>query len=131
MTCPGALAHSGRAETTGQRQSIPNRSIRNIDRPGTYAARTFSVRITCATGAFRRVTVPHAMAGTEVEVDGLSADIAARNPMDGSIRLIEKQLETTDHIHLGQIMTYLAGLKAQSVLWIASSFRKPELSAIR
>ncbi|WP_372801106.1 hypothetical protein [Paracoccus seriniphilus] len=77
------------------------------------------------------MTVPHAMAGTEVEVEGFSADIAARNPMDGSIGLIENQLETTDHIHLGQIMTYLARLKAQSVFWIAPSFRKPHLSAIR
>lgn len=45
--------------------------------------------------------------------------------------LIENQLETTDHNHLGQIMTYLAGLEAQTVVWIAPQFREPHLSAIR
>ncbi len=39
-----------------------------------------------------------------------SADILARNAVDGSNVLIENQLEESDHGHLGQIMTYLAGL---------------------
>ena len=45
--------------------------------------------------------------------------------------LIENQLETTDHTHLGQFMTYLAGLNAHIVIWIASAFREPHLSTIR
>jgi len=69
--------------------------------------------------------------GTEVAVETFSADILARNPMDDSIVLIENQLEVTDHTHLGQIMTYLAGLEAQTVIWIAPAFREPHLSAIR
>ena len=78
------------------------------------------------------VTSPAANSpGTEVAVEAFSADILARNPMDDSIVLIENQLETTDHTHLGQIMTYLAGLEAQTVIWIAPSFREPHLSAIR
>ena len=48
-----------------------------------------------------------------------AADILARNPQDDSVVLIENQLEQTDHTHLGQIMTYLAGLEAQTVVWIA------------
>ena len=51
--------------------------------------------------------------------------------MDDSVILIENQLEQTDHTHLGQIMTYLAGLDAKTVVWIAPSFREPHLSAIR
>lgn len=77
------------------------------------------------------IGIPLELTGTEVAVETFSADILARNPMDDSVVLIENQLETTDHTHLGQIMTYLAGLEAQTVIWIAPAFREPHLSAIR
>ena len=69
--------------------------------------------------------------GTEVRVDQFSADILARDPTDGSRVLIENQLEVTDHTHLGQILTYLAGLNAQIVVWVARDFNEAHLSAIR
>lgn len=77
------------------------------------------------------IGVPLELTGTEVAVESFSADILARNPMDDSVVLIENQLETTDHTHLGQIMTYLAGLQAQTVVWIAPGFRQPHRTAIR
>jgi len=77
------------------------------------------------------IGIPLELTGTEVAVDSFSADILARNSRDESIVLIENQLEQTDHTHLGQIMTYLAGLEAQTVVWIAPAFRPPHLSAIR
>ncbi|QPM91424.1 hypothetical protein [Pseudooceanicola algae] len=77
------------------------------------------------------IGIPLELTGTEVAVESFSADILARNPMDDTTVLIENQLETTDHTHLGQIMTYLAGLEAQTVVWIAPAFREPHLSAIR
>lgn len=77
------------------------------------------------------IGIPLELTATEVAVETFSADILARNPMDDSVVLIENQLETTDHTHLGQIMTYLAGLEAQTVVWIAPNFREPHLSAIR
>ena len=64
-------------------------------------------------------------------MEGYSADILATYPADGSRVIIENQLESTDHTHLGQIMTYLAGLEAKTVVWIARDFRGPHLSAIR
>lgn len=69
--------------------------------------------------------------GTEVDVGGYSADILARDVQDGRNVLIENQLSPSDHTHLGQILTYLAGLNAKLVVWIAPSFRDPHLSAIR
>ena len=69
--------------------------------------------------------------GTEVSVEGFSADILARIPSDNSMVVIENQLENTDHTHLGQVLTYLAGLEAQTVIWIARGFQGPHLSAIR
>ena len=68
---------------------------------------------------------------TEVSVEGFSADILARIPSDGSMVVIENQLENTDHTHLGQVLTYLAGLEAQTVIWIAREFQGPHLSAVR
>lgn len=76
------------------------------------------------------IGVPLELTGTEVAVGMFAADILARNPQDDSIVLIENQLEEGDHGHLGQIMTYLAGLEAKTVVWIAPSFREPHLSAI-
>lgn len=67
----------------------------------------------------------------EANVSGFSADILAEIPSDGSLVLIENQLGNTDHTHLGQIMTYLAGLKAQTAVWVARNFAPAHLEAIR
>lgn len=67
----------------------------------------------------------------EANVSGFSADILARIPSDDSLVLIENQLGNTDHTHLGQIMTYLAGLKAQTAVWVARNFAPAHLEAIR
>ncbi|MGQ7793030.1 hypothetical protein ACUN0C_11530 [Faunimonas sp. B44] len=77
------------------------------------------------------IGIPLELTGQEVRVEAFAADILARNPQDDTIVLVENQLEPTDHTHLGQIMTYLAGLEAHTVVWIAPSFREPHLSAIR
>lgn len=71
------------------------------------------------------------LTGQEVRVERFAADILARDPSDDSVVLIENQLEATDHTHLGQILTYLAGLDARAVMWIAPEFREPHLSAVR
>lgn len=68
---------------------------------------------------------------TEVAVEGFSADIVARDPTSDRMVLIENQLEPTDHGHLGQIMTYLAGLKADIAIWISPRFNEAHLSAVR
>lgn len=77
------------------------------------------------------IGIPLELTGTEMRVGTFSADILARNPTDDSVVLIENQLEGSDHTHLGQIMTYLAGLETHTMIWIAPSFRDEHLSAIR
>lgn len=59
------------------------------------------------------------------------ADIVARIPDHGACVLIENQLEQTDLKHLGQILSYLAGLEAQIVVWVAPGFKDDHLTAIR
>ena len=69
--------------------------------------------------------------GREVAVETFAADILARNLADDSLVLIENQLERSDHCHLGQILTYAAGLDARTVIWVAPGFRAPHLSALK
>ena len=69
--------------------------------------------------------------GREVQVGRYSADILARTVADDEVVLIENQLEGSDHGHLGQIMTYLAGTEAKIIIWTAAGFREEHLSAIR
>jgi len=58
----------------------------------------------------------------EKPVGMFRADIIARNVHTGHLVLIENQLERTDHGHLGQLITYAAGLKAVSIVWVSSLF---------
>ena len=75
------------------------------------------------------IGIPLEALETEASVGRFSADILARDP-DGNAALIENQLERSDHTHLGQILTYLAGLQAKTVVWVASDFEEAHLSAI-
>lgn len=77
------------------------------------------------------IGIPMELVGTEMSVEQFSADIVARNPIDDSRVLIENQLGWTDHTHLGQVLTYLAGTEAHTIIWIAREFANPHLSALR
>ena len=58
----------------------------------------------------------------EKDVGPFRADILCKNTEDDSWVLIENQIEKTDHKHLGQLMTYAAGLQAVTIVWVASKF---------
>lgn len=58
----------------------------------------------------------------EKDVGPFRADILCKDTADNSWVLIENQLELTDHTHLGQILTYAAGLNAVSIVWISQRF---------
>ena len=46
--------------------------------------------------------------GTEQGVGPYSADIVCKDTVSDRYVLIENQLERTDHVHLGQLLTYAA-----------------------
>lgn len=68
--------------------------------------------------------------GQEQAVGPFRADILCRNTEDDSLVLIENQLERTDHSHLGQLITYAAGLKAVTLVWIAERFTEEHRAAL-
>ena len=66
----------------------------------------------------------------ETNVGPFRADILCRNADGGDWILIENQLERTDHSHLGQLLTYAAGLHAVTVCWIAERFTEEHRAAL-
>jgi hypothetical protein len=75
--------------------------------------------------------------GIELEVQSqeegvgpFRADILCMDTANNHFVLIENQLEKTDHTHLGQLMTYAAGLDAVSIIWIAQKFTEEHRAAL-
>lgn len=66
----------------------------------------------------------------EIDVGDFQTGILCRDTVDSSRVLIESQLESTDHSHLGQILTYAAGFDAHTVIWIAKEFREEHCAAL-
>jgi len=58
----------------------------------------------------------------EASVGPFRADILCRNTSDNNFVVIENQLERTDHSHLGQLLTYAAGLDAVTLVWVVERF---------
>ena len=58
----------------------------------------------------------------EKPVGPFYCDILAKDLGSGAPVAIENQLELTDHSHLGQLLTYAAGLGAKIAVWVAPEF---------
>ena len=67
---------------------------------------------------------------TEKFVGNYRCDILCKDELTGKVVLIENQLESTNHDHLGKMITYASGLDASVVVWIVASARQEHASAI-
>lgn len=66
----------------------------------------------------------------EKSVGPFRADILCKDLATGAWVLIENQLERTDHTHLGQLLTYAAGLEAVTIVWVAPRFTDEHRAAL-
>lgn len=67
----------------------------------------------------------------EQAVGGFRADIVCRETAPpGRTVIIENQFGTTDHDHLGKLLTYAAGKEATILIWIAEVIREEHEAAL-
>lgn len=66
----------------------------------------------------------------EKAVGPFSADILCKDTVTDQYVLIENQIERTDHGHLGQLITYAAGLHAVTIVWVARRFTEEHRAAM-
>lgn len=66
----------------------------------------------------------------EANVGRFNVDILAEEEASGKKIIIENQLETTDHDHLGKIITYASGHDAGIIIWIFRQIRDEHRQAI-
>ena len=80
--------------------------------------------------------IPLVVESTEESVGKNRADIVCINTADQSRVLIENQIRPSDHSHIGQVITYAAGLTyaerldAVTVVWIAKRIKSGHREAI-
>jgi Domain of unknown function (DUF4268) len=67
---------------------------------------------------------------SEHAVGGFSLDLVGRDITNDAVLIVENQLATTDHSHLGQVLTYAAGTGASTIVWIATAFREEHRQAL-
>ena len=66
----------------------------------------------------------------EVNVGQFRADIRCLDKNNNSVVVIENQFGESDHNHLGQLLTYAAGLGARTAIWIAANFKDEHRDAL-
>ena len=66
----------------------------------------------------------------ERAVGPFRADILCKDIGTGAWVLVENQLERTDHVHLGQLLTYASGLEAVTIIWISARFTEEHRSTL-
>lgn len=66
----------------------------------------------------------------EHPVGAFSLDLVGTDARTNESVIIENQLETTDHNHLGQLLTYAAGVDTVNIVWLAKQFREEHRAAL-
>lgn len=70
------------------------------------------------------------LTANEHPVGGFALDLIGKDLTNDCVLIVENQLTVTDHLHLGQILTYAAGTDAATIVWIALSFREEHRQAM-
>lgn len=76
------------------------------------------------------LSVPIEVQQIEHRVGSYELDILGRVEGTETVVIVENQLTPTDHGHLGQLITYAAGLEAAIVIWVAAEVRDEHRAAV-
>ena len=68
--------------------------------------------------------------GQEVSIGGYFADLVFQVRPSGALVVVENMYGSTDHDHLGKLITYAAGLKASYAVLLTETFRDEHRSAL-
>ena len=71
-----------------------------------------------------------ALEAQEQSVGPFRADLLCKDALSDNWVLVENQIARTDHTHLGQLLTYAAGLDAVTIIWIAERFTDEHRAAL-
>jgi hypothetical protein len=107
-------------------QSLPVRAVM------THEAQSFTPWL--ATNLHRLsdvIEVPIRLLRAKAVGETRIADLLARDERDGTVVVIENQIEAADDAHLGQILTYAAAIDARTIVWIATRFDAPHRAALQ
>lgn len=66
----------------------------------------------------------------EHPIGAFSLDLVEHDRETNESVIIENQLESTDHSHLGQLLTYAGGTDAVNIVWLAKEFRDEHRAAL-
>jgi hypothetical protein len=66
----------------------------------------------------------------EQPIGTFSLDLIGSDLTHNAKLVVENQIESSDHRHLGQLLTYAAGSDAGTIIWIAKSFREEHRVAL-
>jgi hypothetical protein len=78
----------------------------------------------------KTIGIELALEAQEQKVGLFRADILCKDTGTNHWVLVENQVEPTDHCHLGQLLTYAAGLEAATIVWVAARIREEHRAAL-
>ncbi len=66
----------------------------------------------------------------EHAVGDVRLDLLGRDLATGHVVIVENQLDVSDHLHLGQILTYAGGTDPATIVWVTTGFRPEHRSTL-